>query len=243
MAGTLLLVVWLVRWRVAVARAGLQRVYRARIGERERIARDLHDTLLQSMQGLLFLVEAARGRLDRGDGEAARSGLSRAVQEANAGLIEGRDRIRDLRQQTVEVQDLDAALGDLAERLAFPTDIAYAFTSRGKVIQLPVAMADEVYRIAREAVTNALRHAGAKQISVRLRYGWLGVLLEIEDDGCGIDDALLASGSRNGHWGLTGMRERARLLGGKLTLKSRAGAGTVVRLWLPRWRRLGSAGD
>jgi signal transduction histidine kinase len=95
---TLLLVWWLARWRVVIAREGLQRAYRARIGERERIARDLHDTLLQSMQALVLLVDAARGRLERGDGEAAKAGLSRAICEANAGLVESRDRIRDLRQ-------------------------------------------------------------------------------------------------------------------------------------------------
>ena len=231
-----LLVWWLVRWRVASARAGLQHVYRARIGERERIARDLHDTLLQSIQGLLFLVDAARARLERGDSESAKAGLSRAIDEANAGLVEGRDRIRDLRQQAAEPLDLDAALRALPERLEMPPQLVYAFSTRGRPIPWQASEQDEVYLIVREAVANAVRHAGATRISVRVNYRWFGVVVEIQDDGCGIDRQLLARGNRQGHWGLTGMRERAALLGGRLAVKSRVGEGTCVRLRVLRWR-------
>lgn len=230
------LVWWLVRWRVAIARAGMQRVYRARIGERERIARDLHDTLLQSMQGLVFLVEAARGRLECGDGEAAGAGLSRVVQEANAGLVEGRERIRELRRQSAELHDLESALRELPQQLEMPADIAYRFSTRGSPTRWSAPEQDEVYRIAREAVGNAVRHAGAKHIEVRLAYGWLAIVLEVHDDGCGIEEGVLARGNRDGHWGLTGMRERAALLGAKLAVSSRPGEGTVVRLRLSRWR-------
>lgn len=233
---TLLLVWWLVRWRVAIARAGLQRVYRARIVERERIARDLHDTLLQSMQALLYLVDAARGRLERGDGEAATAGLSRAVREANAGLVESRDRIRDLRQQVTELQTLEAVLRELPKKLDMPPEPAYEFSIRGKPVSWHAPEQDEVYRIVREAVANAVRHAGSSRIGVRVAYGWLGVLVEVRDDGCGIPAELLARGNRDGHWGLTGMRERARLLGATLSVTSGPGEGTVVRLRLRRWR-------
>ncbi|QNH21294.1 two-component system sensor protein [Xanthomonas sp. GW] len=236
LAVTLLLVWWLVRWRVAIAREGLQRAYRARIGERERIARDLHDTLLQSMQALVFLVDAARGRLERGDGEAAKTGLSRAIREANAGLVESRDRIRDLRQQGAESQDLAAALRDLPKKLDMPPDFAYEFSTWGRPVRWHAPEQDEVYRIVREAVANAVRHAGARHIRVRVTGGWLGVLVEVEDDGCGIEANLLARGNRDGHWGLTGMRERARLLGATLSVTSRPAEGTVVRLRLLRWR-------
>ncbi len=229
--------VWmLIRWRVAAARAGLQRVYRARIMERERIARDLHDTLLQSMQALMFMVEAARARLERGEDEAAKAGLSRVVTQANAGLVEGRDRIRELRQEAAEPQDLAATLGELPNTLALPPEIAYAFNARGKPIRWEATEQDEVCRIVREAVANAVRHAGARSITVSVVYGWLGTAVEVRDDGCGIDPALLASGQREGHWGLVGMRERARGLGARLSMASRPGQGTVVRLYLPRWR-------
>ncbi|HVJ36717.1 MAG TPA: two-component regulator propeller domain-containing protein, partial [Stenotrophomonas sp.] len=163
-----LLVWWLVRWRVARARAGLQRAYRARISERERIARDLHDTLLQSIQALVFLVDAARARLERGDSEAAKAGLSRAIEQANAGLVEGRDRIRDLRQQAAEPADLEAALRELPEKLEMPPNLVYTFSTRGRPIAWQAAEQDEVYRIVREAVANAVRHAGASRISVRV---------------------------------------------------------------------------
>lgn len=229
--------VWaLVRWRVAAARAGLRRVYRARIVERERIARDLHDTLLQSMQALTFMVEAARARLERGEDEAAKAGLSRVVTEANAGLVEGRDRIRELRQEAAEPYDLAATLGDLPNKLALPPEIAYAFNARGKPIRWEATELDEMYRIVREAVANAARHAGARNITVSVAYGWLGVRVEVCDDGCGIDPALLARGNREGHWGLVSMRERAHALGARLSVASRPGQGTIVRLHLPRWR-------
>lgn len=232
----LLLVWWLVRWRVAVARAGMQRVYRARVVERERIARDLHDTLLQSMQALVFLVDAARGRLERGDGEAAKAGLSRAVREANAGLVEGRERIRELRRQATGPGDLEAALGALPRQLSMPPELAYEFSSRGGPVRWQASEQEEVYRIVREAVANAVRHAGARHIRVSVSTGWLGVCVEVQDDGRGIGVELMARGNREGHWGLTGMRERARLLGARLTVASRAGQGTIVRLLLPRWR-------
>jgi len=232
-----LLLVWaLVRWRVAIVRAGLQRVYRARIVERERIARDLHDTLLQSMQALTYQVDAARGRLERGDDEAAKAGLSQAVRQANAGLVESRDRIRELRQQASGPQDLEAALCDLPGKLDMPPGLAYAVTTHGSPIRWPAASRDEVYRIVREAVANAVRHAGARHIEVRARRGWRGVVVEVHDDGCGINTELLARGNRDGHWGLTGMHERARLLGARLHVVSRPGQGTLVRLRLPRWR-------
>jgi len=234
--GTLLLVWWLVRWRVAIARAGLQRVYHARIVERERIARDLHDTLLQSTQALLFRVDAARGRLDRGEEEAAKAGLSRAVLEANAGLVEGRDRIRALRQEAAAPEDLETMLGELPGKLDMPQGLAYAFSVRGRRAQWRAPELEELYRIVREAVGNAVRHAAPSRICVRVMYGWLGVVVEVEDDGCGIAPELLASGSKEDHWGLTGMRERARLIGAKISVVSRVGKGTVVRLRLPRWR-------
>jgi signal transduction histidine kinase len=181
-------------------------------------------------------VEAARGRLERGDGEAAGAGLSRAVQEANAGLVEGRERIRELRRQSAEFHDLESALRELPQQLEMPADIAYRFSTRGSPTRWAAPEQDEVYRIAREAVGNAVRHAGASHIAVRLAYGWLAIVLEVHDDGCGIEEGVLARGNRDGHWGLTGMRERAALLGAKLAVSSRAGEGTVVRLRLSRWR-------
>ena len=190
----------------------------------------------------MFLVDAARGRLERGDGEAAKAGLSRAVREANAGLVESRDRIRELRQQTAELQGLEAALCELPKKLEMPPELAYEFSSRGRPVHWHAPVQDEVYRIVREAVANAVRHAGARHIGVRLIHGWLGVVVEVQDDGCGIGAELLARGNRDGHWGLTGMRERAKLLGATLSVTSRPGQGTLVRLRLSRWRALKRAG-
>ncbi|WP_177191173.1 two-component regulator propeller domain-containing protein [Luteibacter sp. UNC138MFCol5.1] len=232
----LLLVWWLVRWRVQIARAGLQRTYRARVVERERIARDLHDTLLQSTQALLYLVDAAKARLEKGEGQAATDSLSRAIREGNAGLAESRDRIRDLRRNPVEPETLETALRALPMKLDMPPALVYEVDVRGEPVTWHAPEQDEVYRIAREAVANAVRHAGAGRIGVRVAYGWLSVRVDVRDDGCGIPGELLARGSRDGHWGLTGMHERARVLGAALSVTSRPGEGTVVRLRLWRWR-------
>ncbi|HEY0334056.1 MAG TPA: two-component regulator propeller domain-containing protein [Stenotrophomonas sp.] len=232
----LVLVWWLVRWRVAIARTRVQRVYRARIGERERIARDLHDTLLQSVQALVFRIQTALGRLEQGDAQAAEQGLSRALQEANEGLTEGRDRIHELRSQAAEFQDLESALRELPLQLEIPPEITYAFRTRGVSRHWRPAEQAELYRIAREAVSNALRHAGASQIELHLTYGLLSTVLEIRDNGCGIAPDVLKHGSRDGHWGLTGMRERAALLGGKLTVMTPPHGGTCISLRVPSWR-------
>jgi signal transduction histidine kinase len=115
-------------------------------------------------------------------------------------------------------------------------DFAYEFSTRGRPVRWHSPEQREMYRIVREAVANAVRHAGARHLRVRVTGGWLGVLVEVKDDGCGIEAELLASGNLDGHWGLTGMRERARLLGATLSVTSQPAQGTVVRLRLPRWR-------
>ncbi len=240
-AGAVLLVaaalVWLfVRWRVAVARLRVQRVYRARVGERERIARDLHDTLLQSVQALMMRIEASRRRLAQGDTAAADAGLVHALQEAESGLVEGRDRIRALRRDDVAFDDLESAVGTLPAHLELPPETAWSVEVRGGPRRWRHPELGEVYRIVREAVANASRHANPSRIVVRILYGLLHTTVEIEDNGCGIEASILAHGGSDGHWGLPGMRERAALCGGTLTVEAVTGGGTRIRLRLPRWR-------
>ncbi|WP_421568393.1 sensor histidine kinase [Stenotrophomonas sp. PD6] len=229
--------IWLfVRWRVAVARQRVQRVYRARVGERERIARDLHDTLLQSVQALMLRIESSRRRLASGDSAAADAGLVHALAEAESSLVEGRDHIRALRRDEAAADELEPALRDLPTLLELPAQTNYAVHVQGRPRRWRQPELGEVYRIVREAVANATRHAGASRIDVRVSYALLHTTIEIEDDGCGIRDEVLARGGSDGHWGLRGMRERAALCGGTLSVEAVPAGGTRVRVRLPRWR-------
>ncbi len=229
--------VWLfVRWRVAVARQRVQRVYRARVGERERIARDLHDTLLQSVQALMMRIESSRRRLASGDAAAAEAGLARALEEAESGLVEGRDRIRELRRDEASFDDLEAAVNALPALLELPQQVEFKLEVHGRPRLWRQPELGEVYRIVREAFANANRHANASHITVRITYALLHTTVEIEDDGCGIQEDVMARGSSEGHWGLPGMRERAALCGGTLSVQALPERGTRVQLRLPRWR-------
>jgi signal transduction histidine kinase len=229
--------VWLfVRWRVAIARLRVQRLYRARVGERERIARDLHDTLLQSVQALMLRIESSRRRLALGDAAGAEAGLVHALEEAESGLAEGRDRIRALRRDEAGVDDLETAVRALPAQLELPAGIAFALEVRGRPRRWRQPELGEVYRIVREALANATRHAHASRITVRITYALLHTLVEIEDDGCGIQDEVVVHGGSEGHWGLPGMRERAALCGGTLSVQALATGGTRVAVRLPRWR-------
>lgn len=236
--------IWVfVRWRVAVARQRVQRVYRARVGERERIARDLHDTLLQSVQALMLRIESARRRLARGETAAAEAGLVLALEEAESGVVEGRDRIRALRRDENGLEALEAALRELPQQLELPDQVRWLVEVRGRPRRWRQPELGEVYRIVREAVANANRHAGASQITVRITYALLYTRIEIEDDGCGIQHEVLAKGGSEGHWGLPGMRERAALCGGTLQVAPLPAGGTRVQVRLPRWRVNRSAAE
>lgn len=229
--------IWLfVRWRVAVARQRVQRVYRARVGERERIARDLHDTLLQSVQALMLRIESSRRRLALGDTAAADAGLVHALEEAESGLVEGRDRIRALRREEAGFDDLESAVHALPSQLELPAETAFTVEVRGRPRRWRHPELGEVQRIVREAVANANRHARASRITVRITYAFLHTTVAIDDDGCGIDEDVLARGGSDGHWGLPGMRERAALCGGTLSVQVLPAGGTRVQVGLPRWR-------
>jgi signal transduction histidine kinase/ligand-binding sensor domain-containing protein len=229
--------VWLfVRWRVAVARVRVQRVYRARVGERERIARDLHDTLLQSVQALMLRIESSRRRLALGETAAADAGLVRALEEAESGLVEGRDRIRALRRDDIAFDDLESAVATLPAQLDIPPATDWSVEVRGQPRRWRHPELGEVYRIVREAVANASRHASPTRITVRIIYAALHTSVEVEDNGCGIENNVLAHGASEGHWGLPGMRERAALCGGTLAVEALPDGGTRIRVRLPRWR-------
>ena len=209
----------------------------ARVNERTRIARELHDTLLQSLHGLLFQFQAARNMLPRRVDEAIQT-LDGAIGATEGAIAEGRGAIHDLRLDSARNRDLAESLKAAAEELeAAPQPDSqkpeFEMILEGERKTLQPALQDEVYRIAREIMRNAFQHANASRIEVEIRYDERALRLRIRDNGRGIDPKILREGGSSGHWGLRGVRERAEQVGAKLDLWSEAGAGTEVQLNVP----------
>jgi signal transduction histidine kinase len=210
-----------------------------RLAERARIARELHDTLLQSFQGLLLRFQAATNLLP-GRPEEARKALESAIDQAALAITEGRDAVQGLRSSTTVTNDLARAISTLGEELATsesnPNSAAFHVEVEGTSRNFHAILRDEVYRIAGEAVRNAFNHAQAQRIEVEIRYDERQFRLRVRDDGKGIDPKFLKEGGQPGHYGLRGMRERANLLGGKLAVWTERDSGTELELSIPASR-------
>jgi ligand-binding sensor domain-containing protein/signal transduction histidine kinase len=208
----------------------------ARVNERMRIARELHDTLLQSFHGLLLRFQTVAEMLPERATEAKQQ-LLRTIDQAAEAVAEGRDAVQGLRASAIEVNDLANAIRELGETLATEQGNGDAPELRVDVqgVSRPLhpILRDEIFRIACEAVRNAFRHSGAKRIEVEIRYDARQLRVRVRDDGKGMDAKLLGRGGREGHFGLNGMRERAKLAGGKLAIFSTQGEGTEVELAIP----------
>ena len=207
-----------------------------RVTERTRIARDLHDTLLQSFHGLLLSFQTVYDLLPTHPVEAKKT-LGSAIDEAAEAITEGRDAVEGLRSSTVETHDIAEAIKDIGEDLAAEgtnrASAAFRVEVEGTPRNLHPILRDEVYRTAGEALRNAFRHARAQRIEVEIRYDARQFRLRVRDDGKGIDPALLSGDGRAGHYGLHGMRERAKLAGGKLAVWSELNSGTEIELTIP----------
>jgi signal transduction histidine kinase len=228
---------WVVyQLRVAQLARQFHRTLDARVGERTRIARELHDTLLQSFHGLLLQFQTAAYLLPERPAEA-RKQLDGALVHAAKAITEGRNAVQGLRTSTVERNDLALAIRTLGDALASdtsaPTACDFSVAVEGEPRDLHPIARDEIYRIAAEALRNAYRHAHATRVEVEIRYDKQQFRLRVRDDGRGIESAVLAGQEIEGHYGLRGMRERATLIGGKVTVWSDAGAGTEVELVIP----------
>ena len=156
----------------------------------------------------------------------------RIRREVEAYIREARQSIWDLRSPVLETQDLSAALRDFGKRAAAGTAIRFATTVAGSPRQCPAKVENQLLRIGQEAITNAVRHAGAKRVNLDLRFDERTVVLRVSDDGCGFDAGAGARDSDN-HYGLTGMRERAAELGGQLPITTAPGDGTTVEAAVP----------
>jgi signal transduction histidine kinase len=225
----LALLVWgLHRLRLRTALLRQERTFDARVAERERIARDLHDTLLQSVQGLILMFR--RIALRTPETEPAREQMDVALALAIEVMAEGRDKVQGLRVTGAESAELGADLAAYGRRLAGMHQATFSFTQPLAVRLLNGAVHDELLALGQEAIRNAFVHAHAAHIDVTLDYGDKFLQLSVRDDGRGIDPDL--QDGRPGHWGIPGMRERAAQLGATFTLSSSPVDGTLWCLQL-----------
>jgi signal transduction histidine kinase len=205
-----------------------------RLAERTRIAQELHDTLLQGFVSASMQVGVATCSLPE-DSKAKRT-LTRAHEVMRQVIDEGRNAVRGLRSHSSLSLDLEQAFSQVPQELPAQASngepIGFRVVVEGQRRPLHPLLRDDIYRIGREALINAFRHARAKHIEIELEYFPNQLSILVRDDGCGIDARILSSG-RDGHWGLRGMRERADQIGARLHVSSSATAGTEVKLSIP----------
>jgi signal transduction histidine kinase len=198
--------------------------------ERARIARELHDTLLQRLLSASMQLQVAEGWLPHDS--PAKPLLSRVRNLMRKGIAEGRAALQGLRSAEIPSTTLDEALSDFQDELA-PNDRArLRIAKRGRPKPVEPAVLHQIYLIAREAILNSLRHSQAEKIEVEIQYAPRKLSVVVRDNGTGIEPQLLHSG-RKAHWGLTVMRERAANIGARLRIWTKLNVGTEIALSLP----------
>jgi len=241
--------VWQTRWfRLASALAlalillGLYRLrlhrltrqlsvrFEERLAERTRIAQELHDTLLQGFLSASMQLHLAVDRMPESAPE--RGSLGGVLELIRRVIEEGRNAVRGLRSSESSLDDLEQSFSRIRDELGVQDDVAFRVIGEGPPQRLHPMIRDEVYRIGREALINAFRHSGATRIEVGVERETRRLRVRVRDDGRGIDAEVLRLG-RDGHWGLSGMRERSERIGGRLRVWSRPGAGTEIEISVP----------
>jgi ligand-binding sensor domain-containing protein/signal transduction histidine kinase len=225
---TLALIAWAL-YQMRIRQMSAQ--FSAVLAERNRIARDIHDSLAQSFVGVALQLQVVRAKLFESPQLAAQH-LDLAVSLVTHSLDEARRTIRDLRSGSLERHDLAQGLLEAAKQLTAGTPIRVESKVRGQARPLPAATESNLFRIGQEAITNAIKHARAGRINIDLEYRDEHVTLSIEDDGCGFnpDDFLVVE---DGHFGLVGMRERAKAMKGRIEFHSLPARGTRIVLEIP----------
>lgn len=235
-------------WTYQVTRK-LNARFEERLAERTRVAQELHDTLLQGVLSASMQLHVAVDQLP--EDSPVRPGLNRVLQLIGQVVDEGRTTLRGLRSASDSGHDLKSSFLRIPEEFGTPETIDYRVVVEGEPASLRSIIRDDVYSIGREALVNAFRHSQARRIEVHLEYAPKHLRILVRDDGTGIDSHVLQSG-RDGHWGLSGMRERAERIGARLKVLSRPGSGTEVELnvpghiifesqslsWASKWRTL-----
>jgi hypothetical protein len=204
--------------------------FEERLAERTRVAQELHDTLLQGVLSASMQLHIAVDQLP--ESSPIRPALNRVLQLMGHVVEEGRNTLRGLRSSIENPQDLKNSFSRVPEELGMREGIDFRVVVEGPSIPLRSAIRDDVYSIGREALVNAFRHSEARRIDMQLDYAPDLLRILVRDDGRGIENNVIESG-RDGHWGLSGMRERAGRIGARLRVMSRAGAGTEVELRVP----------
>ena len=200
--------------------------------ERNRLARELHDTLAHSLSGIAVQLEAVRSIWDD-DPDKARAIVGRALEDARGGLGEARRAIHALHASSLEELGLRAALQQLGDTTSERSGIAVEVTVGDKVQDLPPELENAIYRVADEALTNVARHSDAESAGVALVRRGGRIRLEVRDDGTGFDRSAEVP---DGHVGIRGMRERAEMVAGSLAIASQSGEGTTVTFEVNPWK-------
>jgi PAS domain S-box-containing protein len=213
---------------IQLARLSEQNRQSAVIAERNRIARDVHDTLAQNLTGVILQLEASEDAASRGLAGEATAHRARASAMARGGLAEARRSVLALRPQALEHHDLATALGELVSRMTEGTGVVADFTQSGGSASLPPGWDEQVLRIGQETLTNALRHAGARRVAMQLILDPAELRFELRDDGRGFDPIAPTEGA-----GLAGIRDRGAAMGAHVHITSAVGAGTTVAVTVP----------
>jgi signal transduction histidine kinase len=220
----------LYRYRLRLLTRQLNVRFEERLAERLRIAQELHDTLLQGVISASMQLHVVVDNLAADS--PARAPLNHIQQLMGQVVEEGRNAVQGLRTDVTHSLDLEQAFSRLRQDLRVEESSGFRVVVEGRPRPLHPFIRDEVYSIGREALVNAFRHSRAESIQVEVEYGTNHLRVLISDDGCGIDSEVLRSG-RDGHWGMSGMRERAERIGARLKVRSRAASGTEVELYVP----------
>jgi signal transduction histidine kinase len=214
-------------WRLRVR--ALRRKFDVVLEERTRIARDIHDTVLQSMAGVALELEGLAIDNPSATTVEGLRGMRRLIERS---IADARQSIMDLRSPVLERHSLSEAIEEFAQEYNLVGERKLSVESKGNVRRLPRTVEESLLRIAQEAIRNAVRHAHAQHVSVTFAYDKDTLLVRISDDGCGFDVRDGATGAA-GQWGLKGMHERANRIGGRIRIASARGRGTEVEVWVP----------
>jgi len=215
--------------RLGYTKQGRRFLEDERRAERKRIARELHDTLLQGLQGILLEFEVLSSRLPEEERERAAK-IERKLRHI---VMDGRNAINALRLPDDE-RDWIAAVLEMGERAVLDSKVNFTLKIKGEPWSLPLKARVEVLAIVREGLRNALEHSHAKTILVVVRYWKSGLKISIQDNGIGVSEQHLALRQKEGHWGIAGMRERAEKLRGRLEIVSQLSKGTMINVVMPR---------
>jgi signal transduction histidine kinase len=223
---------WLfIRFRIRTALHELQGRLAERLEERERIARELHDTILQGLFGLTLSLQFSVNQL--ADGDPLRGEITKALDRSDSMMRDGRERIMNLRSRHSKSLCLPQALDMFGQHLQSLSCVQFQVSVQGSLRSLNPFVQEEITFICKEALSNAFQHSNASAIVVGVAYHHSMLDIRIKDDGIGMEKTLLLAGGRENHWGLASMRERAKKMRGELTLENTSEGGTEVYLRVP----------